>query len=253
MKKVLKYLLFIAVFVIPFKVSAGSISLSASSTSVSVGQSVSIKVSLNDSMGTISVTSNDPTVLSGGSTAETLDSESKTFTFYAKKAGKATVTLNPKDVVDYDEKTISGSKAITITVTEKGSSSSKSNNGNLSGDNTLSSLEIEGIELSPKFSKNTTSYTASAKAGTEKVTIKATKSDSSARITGTGEAEVKEGLNELEVVVTAEDGSTKTYVIKLTVDEQDPIEVKVNGKTYTVIRKLSEIDVEVAEQRILES
>ena len=239
MKKILKYFLFAVLFVIPFKVSAGSISISASSTSVSVGQSVSIKVSLNDASGTVSVTSSSPTVLSGGSSSEFLDSESKTFTFYAKSEGSATVTLNPTDVTDSDEKTITGSKSITITV---GSKSSSKSNSNLSGDNTLSSLEIEGIELSPKFSKNTTSYTASAKAGTEKVTIKATKSDSSSKVSGTGELEVKEGLNELEVVVTAEDGSTKTYTIKLTVDEQDPIEVKVDGKKYTVIRKISEMD-----------
>ena len=42
--------------------------------------------------------------------------------------------------------------------------------------------------------------------------------------------------NKIEVVVTAQNGSTKTYTIEVTVKDLNPITVQVDGKNYTVVK-----------------
>ncbi len=77
--------------------------------------------------------------------------------------------------------------------------------------NTLSSLSITEVNLTPAFNANTTSYTVNT--DLDKITINATKTDSNASVTGTGSKTLKYGKNTFSVVVKAEDGSTKTYII----------------------------------------
>jgi len=52
-----------------------------------------------------------------------------------------------------------------------------------------------------------------------------------------------EGPNRIEIVVTAENGTTKTYIINIMVKELDPIIVEVDGKHYTVVRKKEQLTV----------
>ena len=101
-----------------------------------------------------------------------------------------------------------------------------------SNDATLSGLELEdgdgnGITLDPVFAPGTTSYTAAVVNRIDKVTLTATKNDDDATVAITddddaatpGEAELSlvEGENIIEVVVTAEDGTTtSTYTITAT-------------------------------------
>lgn len=83
--------------------------------------------------------------------------------------------------------------------------------------NTLSSLSVTGGELSPAFSKSTTSYTMST--DNAKVKITATKTNSySSFVSGYGprEVELDYGLNTVYVKVKSESGSTRTYTIKIT-------------------------------------
>ena len=84
-------------------------------------------------------------------------------------------------------------------------------------------------------------YSTSFDAGTEKVKVNAEANSSKATVTGTGEVKVSEGINKLQIIVTAEDGSTKTYLINATVKEYEPIKVKIGKKEYTVIRKESDL------------
>lgn len=78
--------------------------------------------------------------------------------------------------------------------------------------NTLKELSIDGVKLDLSNNKTTFDKTIDG----EKVKIKATATDSKAKISGTGEKTLKYGLNKLNVIVTAEDGSKKTYVINIT-------------------------------------
>ena len=61
------------------------------------------------------------------------------------------------------------------------------------------------------FSENKTSYDVTVPNNVTQVEIYATKKDSKASLTGTGIKKLQEGQNTANVIVTAEDGTTKTY------------------------------------------
>ena len=106
-----------------------------------------------------------------------------------------------------------------------------------STNNFLSSLTVEGYELDNKFDKETLEHSVTVKEGTEKIKVNAQLADSSASVAGTGEKTVTEGLNTFEIVVTAENGSKKTYTLKVNVKEYEPINVNISNKDYTIVRK----------------
>lgn len=105
-----------------------------------------------------------------------------------------------------------------------------------STDANLSSLSLEGYELTPSFSKDTLEYSVTVPSTVNSVKIAAKANEAHASISGTGEVEVSEGINTFQVVVTAESGATKTYVINVNVEDTNPIEVKIGEKTYTMIK-----------------
>lgn len=235
-KKMIKIFSIIFTSFFIFKVSAAPINLYASRTSVTVGQTVVITAKTTDAMGSYTISSSNSSVLSGGTSGGfSTPKEQVTTTFVAKKEGSATITFRPVNMALFsNEKNYTSPSSITITV---GTPIPKSS------DNTLSSLSLDQGAISPTFSKTTTSYTALVEAGTTKVNIKAAASDPKAKISGIGEREVKEGDNSFDIVVTAENGSSKTYTIKVTVQEFDPIETKINGKKYSVVRNKASLPI----------
>lgn len=228
MKNILKYsLISILLFVISItNVYAGSVNVSGS-RSVTVGNSVRISITPNDVVGRFSVTSSNNNILSGGTASDWID-EAVSYTFTARNAGTATISVVPIDAADSnrDYKQIN---TITITVNPKKVIV-------LSTNNNLSGLSIDGVTLSPEFNKDTLEYSAELEAGTEKINVGANAEDSTATISGNGEKEVSEGDNNIEVVVTAQNGATKTYVIKANVKEFNPIKVKIDKQDLTVVR-----------------
>ena len=84
-------------------------------------------------------------------------------------------------------------------------------------DNYLQTLKVlhEGraYDLVPEFNKETQSYTLSVPSDIENVTITGTPHNERATISGLGEKTVNFGDNTFPVVVTAEDGSTRTYIV----------------------------------------
>lgn len=92
-------------------------------------------------------------------------------------------------------------------------------NDNRDKTNTLSSLEVENYKISPSFDKKTTNYTLKVKKNVTSVKISAIlDSDKSSFNKGYGPREVNlnYGVNNVSVKVTSESGSTKTYTIKIT-------------------------------------
>lgn len=238
-KKTFKALIIIvACFFFQLRVSAGDVSIVTNNRNPSVGSNVVVTVKAPNVAGNFSVTSSNQSVLSGGSSNSWIEG-SVTYTFVAKAAGTATITVKPIDAADYDGNVFSAVKSVTITVGNKTTSSSTKKD--LSSDNTLSLLSIDGVNLEPAFNKNTTSYNVNLEAGVTKINVKATPNDKSAKVTGIGEIEVSEGNNNIEVVVTAENGSTKTYTITANVKEYDPINVKVENSKYTVVRNIKNV------------
>lgn len=76
---------------------------------------------------------------------------------------------------------------------------------------TLSSLTISGINID--FSSEKTNYTAEI--DSESVTIEAIPTDSKAKVSGTGNKKLNYGNNTINIIVTAENGITKTYTINV--------------------------------------
>ncbi len=238
MKKI-NYLLFIlCIFLIQGKVMAASIGLSASSSSTRVGQAVTVNVSANGLAGKFSVTSSNPSVISGGTSGDWIEQSTKSYRFTAKSQGTATITVLAIDVADEAGNTFTGSKSITIQV---GNGSSSNSSAEKSKNNYLNSLSIENATLNPIFTKDTLSYTVELEAGTTKANIHATTEDKKASVTGIGEVDVNEGDNNFEVKVTSESGATRVYNIKIMVKEFDPIEIKVGNKKYTIVRNMKSI------------
>ena len=230
MKKIKILVITFAAF-LTFNISAkaASLSVSASSSSVTSGSSVIITVRASDMAGQFSITSSNNNILSGGTGSTWIENGSQTFTFKAGSTGSATITVKPIDVADYTGNPYTSSKSVTVTVGEK-------KQVVLSSDNSLTSLSIDGASLSPEFNKDTLEYSTELEPGTTNVNINATAA-AKATVSGSGNHEVTDGDNRIELVVKAENGTTRTYVINVVVKEFNPIEVVVDDKKYTVIRK----------------
>lgn len=223
----------LTLFCFQFKVHAGDLSIYASTTSVIVGNSVVITVKGNNIAGKLSLTSSNGGILSGGASAFWIDNSTVTYTFKAVSIGSATVTVKPIDVADYNNgSSYTTSKSVTINVRTKPVIV-------LSGDNNLSNLGIENYSLTPEFNKDTLEYNVELEPDTSEINISATASHGGATIEGAGTREVTDGDNRLEIKVTAENGSSRIYVINAKVKEYNPIEVNINDEKYTVVRKKS--------------
>ncbi len=85
-----------------------------------------------------------------------------------------------------------------------------------SGNNKLSSLSVNGGTLSPKFNSNTESYSISVPYSISSLTINAKAEDAKAKVTISNNNLVAEETTVVKVIVTAENGSTKTYTINAT-------------------------------------
>lgn len=230
---------------IPVNAASLSLSASASTSSTVVGNTFTItfKFSSSNPLGAVVYSmsyDSDYLSLTNGTQSNALSytgsqkSDSVKFTFKAKAKGNTTVTFKINEALDFDGNQLSAgstSKQITIkTQADVEASYSKNNN--------LSSLSISNGELSPAFNKNTTEYTATVENDVEKITVSGSKEDSKSFIDGLKEYDLEEGNNRIEVKVTAQSGTAKTYIINVTRKELAPIAVKTeDGKDLTVVRK----------------
>lgn len=257
MKKLYKKILtgaFILLFAFIFKidnVSAASCRIGVSApSSVVVGQSfkVTVTVAGSASIGsweyTLSYDSSKVRLNSG--TLHVVDygngsksSSSYSYSFTALQSGSATFKPVNASVLDYASTNECLSSTGSASISMKSQSEIEAS---YSRNNNLSSLSVDGADLSPSFNKNITEYQATLPVDTTKAKIIATAQDSKASITGAGEVDVVDGINKIEIIVTAEHGEKKKYVINLTVQELDPVKVKVDGKTYTVVRKKGQVE-----------
>ena len=102
----------------------------------------------------------------------------------------------------------------------------------------LAELSVLDYEISPAFNKDIQEYFVEVPLTQENVKIDAKTLGSKAQIKGTGNYDVKEGNNVFEIVVTAENGETKTYKLNVTVIDKNPITVIINQKQYTVVKQV---------------
>lgn len=255
MKKILALLLMIislGIFIPNVSASSGTISISSSSTVV-VGNTVTVTVTLSSSTALgawefdinydssyLQLTSS--TAEANGtyfvSYASNSSTKSKTYTlkFRALKSGSTNITVGSYDIYDWDGDNMSitrSNKSIKI-MTQAELEASYSKDNNLSG--ITVSVDEEEYELTPEFDSDTLEYSVTVPTGTTLINVEATKSDSTASVAGDGEIEVSEGVNTIPIVVTAQNGDEKTYTLVVNVEDENPIEVTINGNIYTVVK-----------------
>ena len=246
-----KYLLFIiGLLLIPFAVNAtnANISLEASDTSISNGDSVTVDVDVSSSSNlsyyeyTLNYDESKLKLVRGSDyiVDRANNNSTKKFTnsfkFRALATGTAKVTVQSYAVLDTKDNNLDVNvDPVTIRI----SNSSSSNNN--SGSTYLSSLEIEGYSLSPKFSKTTTNYSVDIEDDISEVNVLAETEDVDATLKGNGKISVVSGTNQIKLTVT-NDGEERTYTINVNLDDANPITVTIDGKTYTVVKNSSELE-----------
>ena len=175
---------------------------------------------------------------------------SKTFTikltFKAKAIGEVKVKMITDSVLDVDLSSL-GNPSSTATVNVKVK--------NKSSDATLAHLASgdKNYPLSPAYSANVTNYSVTVPYEVTMFTLSYSRNHSAAKTELSGSAELKVGENTRSVKVTAEDGTTKTYTVKITrlpketadttpeptpatpTATPDAQEITIDGVTYSIV------------------
>ena len=164
------------------------------------------------------------TTLSSGITSKT---EVFTFVFKAKKVGTTQVTLTNAKLSDVSSKltTTVTPKSITITDATPAPTTNPTPSTK-SSDATLKRLSASGYTLSPSFKANTTSYTVTVPSTATTIKLEGATNHSKATVSGLGNITLTGNETVATIKVTAEDGSVKTYTIKIEKEEQEQEEVK---------------------------
>ncbi len=227
-KNFIKVLLLITMLFIGLtNVEAAAYSIGVGSKNLTKGSSTKLTINGGNVIGRFNITSSNSSVISVSEDRAWIENGSYSITLSALNVGTSTITVTPFSVSDNNGSPVSGAQTIQITVSlprEK------------SKDNTLKSLSVEGYEISPSFDKNIFDYTVNVPEGTKSVNISATPTDGYASVSGAGEVNVVEGINNIAVVVKAENGESKTYNLIVNVVDENPINVQVDGENYTVVK-----------------
>lgn len=120
-----------------------------------------------------------------------------------------------------------------------------------SGNSSLDSLSVEGTNV--EFNSEKLNYDLII--NSDKTNITATASSSTSKVEGTGEKKLAYGKNEFKIIVTAENGSERTYILNITrYDKNNTLKsIKINGeevkindnKEISFTTKLDKIKIEV--------
>lgn len=240
-KKILFTMIFIFLVVVAIntKVKAVSASLSASSRDVTVGTQVTITTSIYGAAWQVNLSGAVSTAYAG----YTDNAEDQTITrqtsFTPSSAGTYTVNLSGNVTGSNDDGSTQVSDSITINVRaqENSSGDSSSSGSSESSSSTQTPTEtaaatsstrssnanLSNLGITPNdfsgFKPGTTAYNVTVPNDVDQVTVYAELQDSKASLTGTGVQKLNVGQNALNVVVTAEDGTKKTYTINVTREE----------------------------------
>lgn len=224
---------------------AAGMSVSAGQSTVSVGRTVAftITVPAGSEAWTYSVAYSANLTLESGDLAPmgfVGDNRTNQLVFRANDTGTGSVWISAGSYcvsgVDYDA---SGSASVSIVSASEPDDSEPDytpSTPGKSGNNALASLTVSAGELAPAFDPTITDYTLSLPLRTNKITFTATPSDSKATVQGNGEVALRSGENKVAVVVTAEDGSAKTYNITVKVAREPTVFFSLNGESLGVMQ-----------------
>ena len=105
-----------------------------------------------------------------------------------------------------------------------------------SNNNNLESLSVSGYELTPKFSADEKEYSLTITDDIDELDITAKAEDENAKVKIEGNENLLIGENTIKIIVTAEDGTERTYTLNVTKGETPPVELSelsIAGYTLT--------------------
>ncbi len=251
-KKILFVLFITIVLMICSKISrvdAASYSISASQSTVTVGTTVTLTASVNAGSWNLLISGNGINQPLLGETQTTSNSNASTSaSFTPTEPGSYTFYLTG-DVTDYETEITETniSKSVTITVNPVSQTTTTPSTGEStetthetpnknnvptetkkpetpkvtkSSNNYLSSITVGTGTLSPEFYRETFDYTVEFDDTVnlydlKEIEISATAEDDRATVEGAGTIQLQEGENNITLTVKAENGSARTYNIKV--------------------------------------
>ena len=237
-KRISKSILIIGIIIIVglllTTVSNATLTITTSKSTVSPGESFNVTVSVgSNEAGAINLSASNGTL--SQTYVDLMSQSSLTISCVAGSSG--TITISGSSLVanyaSETEGTQSASKSVIIkqptpttpttpntpstpttkpstNTTTKPAETKKSDNSN------LSALQIAEGVITPEFNKKVKEYSINVPNEITKLRIVATPEHSKATVKITGNEELQVGENNVEIVVTAEDGSTDTYKIIVT-------------------------------------
>lgn len=227
-------MLFTIAFIMAFmpNVNAANLAISFSSSTAKVGDTVTATVTGNGASGKVSLSVSGNATLSENSI---FVDGSASVKVKITGEGNVKITATAVDMAETtnDAPVFNGSTSGTIKVSgtanennsgknEKNPTQTETANNNnkvsKSNNANLSNLGIKPNDFKG-FKASKTSYDVTVPNDIEKVTVYATAQDNKAKIKGNESQKLKVGKNVLNVVVTAEDGTQKTYTINVTREE----------------------------------
>ena len=230
-------------------VFAASISVTAGQSSVKVGNTVAFTITVpsNTQAWTYQVAwSDNLTYVSGDTEPMGFEGNStrNQLIFKANREGTGKVWIAGGSY-SIDRQPYDASGSATVSIVSASQPSQGYDHGDFDDDpptpskssnNALASLTVSAGELTPAFDPTITDYTLSLPLRTNKITFTATPSDSKATVQGDGEVALRGGENKVAVVVTAEDGSAKTYNITVKVAREPTVFFSLNGESLGVMQ-----------------
>lgn len=239
---------FISFFLFIPSVNAASFSMSSSKKEVNPNGTFTISVG-GDCIGRVNLS-----VSNGTLSTNSIWVEQGYMTVNVTAGASGTVTITATPVTGFSDPDANlynpGSRTVTVSISSNTSSSGNttkpstpSTTKKKSGDTNLASLTISSGKLSPSFDANVTEYSVNLKGDTTNITIDAKASDSKAKINGLGNAKLHPGNNKIEIIVTAENGTKKTYLIKAYVDETPEVYLDYKNNKIGIVRNYDGITI----------
>ena len=235
-KKILLIIMLVLCFIFFTKgVYAASASITASKKSVTVGTKVTITVNVNAAAWNLNVSGATSGSIVGFNAEAENQSTTKTYTFTPSKAGTYSVTLSGDITDENSESATNINKTVSITVKAKTTStdsnkdtSSNKNQTTVTNTNTntqnstpakkSSNANISKLTLSVEglsFKSNQTEYNIKVGEDVNSIVVGVTLAHKKATYSISGNKDLKAGNNLIKIIVTAEDGTKKTYKINV--------------------------------------
>ncbi len=239
-KKIIVYMImcFVIIMAMAPKVQAAGLVIAFSKSTANVGDTITIRVTGNEVKGNVKLT------VSGNATLQedtvSLDNGPASVDLDVNGTGSIRVVATSVDDMQDSATGTPYSTGGTITVEGTSDSSNNTTSEEESSNANLSNLGIRPNDFSG-FKPGTTTYNVTVPEDVESVEVYATAQDSAATVSGTGSQTLAYGENTLSVVVTAEDGTTKTYTINITREGEEETG-ETEGETE-IINGLSNITI----------